>query len=464
MFHKEFYPTPVEVLDMMAIECSGKIVLEPHAGKGDIVKYLNSHGALAVACCEINPDLRSISGKYGDMIGEDFLKITAEDISHVDMIVMNPPFSNADEHILHAWEIAPEGCEIISLCNWETVENGFSIRRNRLVSKVHDHGIKQCLGSVFDTAERKTGVDIGLIKLYKPVVNDHTKYEGFFMEEEPEEECADGIMSYNEIRATVNRYVAAAKKFKEVENVMSELGALTSPLGVSAPGMTLSYNDHLTSSEQYLKWLQKGAWDHLFSKMNLKKFVTSKVMEDINKFVETQHNVPFTMRNVYHMFDIIVGTRENTLNKALEEAIDNFTRYTHENRFHVEGWKTNSGHMLNRKFIVHYCVEKSWSGKMAFCHSGHVDKINDLAKVLCNITGTDYNKVGDIRDAYKDKDHRRVDLETNTWYDWGFFQFKVFKKGTMHVKFMNEDDWYLLNQKYGELKGFSLYESAKKAA
>ena len=30
---------------------------------------------------------------------------------------MNPPFSNADKHILHTYEIAPRGCKIIALCN-----------------------------------------------------------------------------------------------------------------------------------------------------------------------------------------------------------------------------------------------------------------------------------------------------------------------------------------------------------
>ena len=38
----------------------------------------------------------------------DFLTVKSEQISHIDFIVMNPPFSNADKHILHAYEIAPE--------------------------------------------------------------------------------------------------------------------------------------------------------------------------------------------------------------------------------------------------------------------------------------------------------------------------------------------------------------------
>ena len=49
-------------------------------------------------------------------------------------------------------------------------------------------------------------------------------------------------------------------------------------------------------------------------------------------------------------------------------------------------------------------------------------------------------------------------LLTNRWYSWSFFEIKVFKKGTMHLKFQNKEDWYILNKAYGKLKGFTLPE------
>jgi hypothetical protein len=80
-------------------------------------------------------------------------------------------------------------------------------------------------------------------------------------------------------------------------------------------------------------------------------------------------------------------------------------------------------------------------------------KINDLTKVLCNLTGTNYNTIGDV---YSFKQGEQI--VSNIWYDWGFFEIKAFKKGTMHLKFKNDKDWYLLNQAYGKLKGFTLKE------
>jgi hypothetical protein len=158
MFDKEFYPTPQSVIDMMGIDCYDRIVYEPHGGKGDIIKFCISQGASQVIASEKNDDLRKICSEYCHIIGSDFFDVDSTKISHVNLIVMNPPFSNAEDHILHAWEIAPEGCEIIALCNWETVYgNGhYGAKRRELNSTIQNHGNKECLGDCFSDSERKT--------------------------------------------------------------------------------------------------------------------------------------------------------------------------------------------------------------------------------------------------------------------------------------------------------------------
>lgn len=50
----DFYPTPKEVIEqmMMGENIVGKTVLEPSAGKGDIVDWLKESGAARVIACE----------------------------------------------------------------------------------------------------------------------------------------------------------------------------------------------------------------------------------------------------------------------------------------------------------------------------------------------------------------------------------------------------------------------------
>mgnify|MGYP000349605640 CR=1 FL=1 len=460
MFHEEFYPTPPEVIQLMQLDCKGKVILEPHAGKGNIVDFCIQNGAKEVLSIEINKDLQHIVKQKSSLIGEDFFMCKPEQISHINAIYMNPPFSNADKHILHAWEIAPDGCEIISLCNFYTIERSVG----RLKVLLRDYGITEYLGDCFTEAERKTGVDVGLIKLYKPNSKDNFEFEGFFMDEEEEEQQGIGIMGYNEVRALVNRYVYSMKAFDVMNEHITNLNNTTKDIGLSVMTLQVGYNERITSKEEFSKVLQKQSWNHIFNKMNMEKYVTSGVMKDINKFVETQVKVPFTMKNIYKMLEIIVGTRQQTFNRALEEAIDKFTAHTHENRFGVEGWKTNSGYMLNKKFIVDGVMEtQSYMGFKPRYDSHATRKIDDLVKVLCNITGNDYNTIGPIYHIGRPiKEGQSFDkIEPNTWYDWGFFEIKCFKKGTMHFKFKDLNDWYRLNKAYGELKGFTLSEQYK---
>lgn len=464
MFNSEFFPTPLDAIELMQLECNGKTILEPHAGKGDIVDYCFSNGAKEVLTFEINDDLQEIVRRKSTFIGSDFFECKPEQISHIQAIYMNPPFSNADKHILHAWLIAPEGCEIVSLCNYETIEK--ESRYGKLAKIIHNYGTSENIGDCFSTAERKTGIDIGLIRLFKPVVSKEFEFEGFFMEEDEQELQGEGIMQYNEVKALVNRYVGTMKMFDVMKEEIDSVNLMLKQIGMSSIDIEIGNEKRITTKEQFSKLIQKKSWNYIFHKMNMEKYVTSGVMHDINKFVETQEKVPFTMKNIYKMLQIIVGTREQTFNRALEEAIDNFTRHTHENRFGIEGWKTNAGYMLNKKFICEGIIDSSYNSFSVRYDSYSSRKIDDLVKVLCNITATNYSDIGALyRFNYGSNNYDiTFPLESNKWYEWGFFEVKFFKKGTMHVKFKNENDWYMINKAYGELKGFSLPETYKKPA
>lgn len=115
IFNNDFYPTPVEIIEKMVdgIELHGKTILEPSAGKGDIVDYLKSFNANVIAC-EKSPELREILKNKCPIIENDFLQLKAEQISHIQAIIMNPPFSADERHIIHAWSIAPDGCRIVA--------------------------------------------------------------------------------------------------------------------------------------------------------------------------------------------------------------------------------------------------------------------------------------------------------------------------------------------------------------
>jgi hypothetical protein len=130
---------------------------------------------------------------------------------------------------------------------------------------------------------------------------------------------------------------------------------------------------------EFKKELQKSAWRSVFKKLNISKFVTQSVMADINKFVEQQENVPFTIKNIYKMFEVIVGTRHSRMEKVIVEAFENITKYYDDNRFQLEGWKTNSEYMVNRKFIIPYLIGIAYGGgiEINYRYSDFMDDIHN---------------------------------------------------------------------------------------
>ena len=451
MFNRDFYPTPENVIvEMLKVsDVADKIILEPSAGTGNIVDYLNKMGAKEVLTCEINDKLRSSLAGKSQIIGTDFLELKAEDISHIDMIVMNPPFSTIRQHILHAWDIAPGGCEIVSLANSNIVEShyGDDKDKQRIIEMIENNGSTEYLGNVFSNAERQTNVSVSVIRLYKPKTNE-IEFEDYFTDEEDDPEyAAYGLMPYNFVRDCVNRYVEAVKQFDSVMEVSNNINSLLDGIGAKSIHFgAKGQNSETITRERFKKQIQKDAWRWLFRKFNIEKFITSKVMADINSFVELQQNIPFTMKNIYKMVEIIIMNRNNFFNQALCEAFDAICSFSSENSTAGEKWKTNSNYMVNKKFIVPWGCRVTWGGSVDF---NKTDTMRDITKALCNLMGRNVDEIEDLGAL-----ERRMWF--GTWYEWGFFRIKCFKKGTVHFEFLDEDVWYKFNQTVAKLRGWSL--------
>jgi hypothetical protein len=498
MFNPDFYPTPINIIEKMMedIQLNEAVILEPSAGSGNIVDYALSHGAKVIAC-EIEPKLRTMLNC--NLIADDFLTVQSTQVSHITHIIMNPPFSEDAKHILHAWEIAPDGCEIRALCNWETVANPFSRSRKILKTTVEQYGKIAYLGSCFATAERKTDVEVALIRLCKPAKQE-SEWTGFFMEEE-EEEQMEGLQQYNFVRDVVSRYIGAVQIFDKQLEAAIKMNELTSQFYNSKIALSMTSKDAKVTREEYKKDLQKSAWNYVLKKMNMEKYITKSLRDDINKFVEQQHKVPFTMQNIYAMIQMIIGTQKSRMDKALEEVFDRVTRHYAENRFAVEGWKTNSHYLINQKFILDGLTEVGWHGELSVRYGGYnLEIIEDLLKALCYLTARDFGQTITLAERcrnshmlerngkiicdtsvkhrgypinFADKTKREEYLamhpecnpvpavEWGQWFDWEFFEVRAYKKGTMHFKFKDEKVWGKFNQEVARIKRYPLFEPKK---
>ncbi|MXV39359.1 DUF4942 domain-containing protein [Flavobacteriaceae bacterium Ap0902] len=451
IFNRDVYPTPEHVLDMMELDIAGKKILDPHAGTGNILDYAFKLGADKIYYSEINESLAKSCENKGEQIGFDFLEI--KEIPSVDLIIMNPPFTKWKDHIKHAWELAPEGCEIVSLCNSESLKIT-SFGRNEIGGLVENYGFSRELGKVFKDAERITDTPIALIKLYKPITTESINFDDYFDNvDDLDFVHSEGIVKYSEIDAIVNSYKALLRKADETFKQCAELKEIGDILGLELkPSVSIAFNENATSKDEFIRQSQKKMWSIVFEKLNVEKYLTSGVIKDLHKWIDEKSRTPFTKRNIFKMIEVIIGTKDQTFQRALVETVDEFTRYTHENRWNVEGWKTNAGHLLNQKFIISNMFEVSWNSDkiLRFDHHRRLGELNDLIKVICNLTGKDFNKI--------EKFQYLQNIQRGKWYDSEFFEYKGFKKGTMHLKFKEKEVWAKVNKAYAEAKGAVLPE------
>jgi predicted RNA methylase len=276
MFGKDFYPTPDNVIEVMMAntDVTNKVILEPSAGKGNIVDFLQRNNAKEVLACEINYDLQQIVASKCQVLEADFFQLKAEQISHINLVVMNPPFSADEKHILHAWEIAPGGCEIIALCNSETLNNQWNRNRAILRELIEANGSSESLYDCFTKAERETGVNVSLVRLYKPQTGE-MEFDGYFDMQEEDERQENGIMTYNSIQEVVSRYVGAVKMFDDVINASNTINGLIAPisdgLGIHFGAYTGDHGNryNVINRDVFKKALQKSAWRSVFGKFNM---------------------------------------------------------------------------------------------------------------------------------------------------------------------------------------------------
>ena len=486
----DFYPTPTHVIEkmMMSEDFIGKTVLEPSAGSGNIVKWLKQNGAREVIACENDPHCRKLLAGQCSLIADDFLTVTPDMVSHVDYIVMNPPFSRGADHILHAWEIAPAGCTVIALCNSSNLRNEYyNTKHLKLSETVQLNGSSEDLGSVFDNAERRTNVRVSLVKLYKQGSGE-SEFDGYFFSAVDEDAASEkeGLVSYNFVRDIVGRYVQAVKLFdgamqaakaineaadffdyttvtdektgeqKQVKNTYGSLPVTFGAILCKSDDDVRGDNGTKITHEQYKKYLQKHYWRIIFKKLNMERYATKQLRENINKFVEQQTNVPFTMGNIYRVLDIVVQTNGQRMLNALVEAFDTICSLSAENSTARETWKTNANYMVNKRFICDWITTlSSWGGKMEVrewsSYNDNATKINDVCKALCYMTGRNWEEIGTLGEYV-----RKNEPEWGKWFEWGFFRCRGYKKGTMHFEFLDEDVWFKFNYTVAQRKGWNL--------
>jgi len=475
-YANEFYPTPAKVIDRMlsGIELNKiSTILEPSAGKGNIVsaliakyeaqRYLHSRREIDIDVVEIDPDLRHILKGHGyRVIHDDFL--TLQTHKNYDLIIMNPPFSAGDKHLLKALDMQRNGGKVICLLNAETLRNPYSNIRKDLVRRLKECGAEiEYIDGAFVDAERKTGVEVALVKVDIPradyesvILQGLRRDEGYKCENQETRTLAPGdfferiIAQYNlEIRAGI----ALIREYLAMEPLIRESFKKNSCGGsILRLYVAESKVNGISMINEFIEKVRYKYWEALFLSEEFSSMLTTKMRDQYIDRIRELKEYDFSYFNIWQIREEM---SRNVL-KGVEETIvalfDEFSHKWHwvdetsKNIHYYNGWKTNKAWYINKKVIIPLNAWASWSGRLQYDYQV-VQKLMDIEKVFDYLDGglTDHVDLKEtLKQAEANGQTRKIPLK--------YFTVTFYKKGTCHIEFTNLE----------LLKKFNLFGSQQK--
>ena len=431
-------------------------------------------GRKALHAYELNHDLQEIVKSKGAQVhGSDFLRATF--FTPVEYVVMNPPFSNGIDHLLHVWNTV-DATAIVCLLNATNYYEPINSKREQLVRLVERFGEAERLGSVFSDSERHTNVDVVMITLIKPevksVLNLQDDFEKIDFKVDLSEDNSQ-IIAADKIGRMEAYFKAYREALKVKKKLDSEILSIAKSLGFERDLPIVDID-----IEAELKKRNAELWSQLLRDTDYKSLMSSSVYDEFMKKFATQKEYMFSRENASNLVEALVANAERFYLESLVECFDRIAWRSTKNRqelvdggktskgsgFGKQGWRTNdaflnlndSPHIIKRKFVYPFPEDSLWGGpKIEYYSQYSFFNVNDLDRVLCRLAGLKMDQIRTIYDSYADCRKRK---EGNKFQST-FFDCVWYKKGTIHFTFRDERLYQWFVCKAAEHKGYPLNEA-----
>lgn len=457
MFHRHFYPSPISVVERMIADTklyrSGRSVLDPSGGKGDILdyvlqrrldaKYVNQYNRDSYAkemlkglyTIEINKDLQKIlQGKGYTLLDGNFLTYIPE--IKFDLILMNPPFDNAEDHWLKAYDIS-DGAEVVCVYPTQRLLSPRNTKQEFIVDTIHrfNFGVED-LGAMFKDAERQTDIEVSLIRIPP---RERKKLFDFEGSTSGEKLYTFDDMKNNQV-APASVFESLVSRYNRVKQIVSEMHKLQAEAEFYTKEVTQhSISELWKSSSSYddlIFSIRSEFWSHLFDKTKIASIVTSKVRDDLMADREKFQRMAYTTENLNALAEKLILGYGDIMQSCIDSAFDTMTAFHKDNVQPSERWKHNDAWEVRPLIIVPFGLD-TWKYNLDYPHLNYtkMGKVTDIEKALCHMSNKKYEDISENTVYYKILKNK---LNFGEWYDSEFFTFKCFKKGTVHLKFKDD--------------------------
>lgn len=457
-----FYPTPPKLITKMLGGIDFTLVssvLEPSAGKGDLADAVKQRIASVqrwsqrdtppdIDTIEANPDLQHVlKGKGYRVIFDNFL--TFSTFKNYDLIVMNPPFADGDKHLAKALELQARGGGIVCLLNAETLRNPRTYGRQELAKALDRYGAEIVyLSGEFEQAERKTDVEVALVKVFVPQIERDSVILDSLQRGPTVQELNAECHAVN-----VNEYISAVvRTFEEEVRVGLQLirdYKSIKPLILNSlckeyasPILNLTIGDRDAPSEnEFLRLTRMKYWENLFMNPRFTSKFTSNLLDQCREDVTRLQDYDF---NEYNIEAIRLELTQKMIKATDDTILALFDKLSHEhhwcpetskNRHYFDGWATNKAWKINKKVILPLSLYGYLVQDLSFYSHRNVEAIVDLDKTLRYLAG---ERSGESKSVEEILEQAKGERQTKN-IEFEFFTLTAYKKGTVHISFTDDD-------------------------
>lgn len=466
----DFYPTPSAIAGRLFTGVRWNIVktvLEPSAGKGDLVRHAMKrnrreyyHGnyynreALDFDCIEVDQNLRAIlSGNGLRVIHDNFLTFMTR--KKYDLIIMNPPFSEGDLHLLHALELCETGGQIACILNAETLRNPCNKSRQLLIKKLRE--VKASINYIadaFSRAERRARVDIAIINIDIPYTfADETIWEGMKKahEERFTTEQKNELAPSDNVERLIREHDLMCEAGIQLMRTFSGIAPHIDFIKLEIGDYTLRDDGINASVNRYLRSVRGKYWQQLFDLPALKNRMTSQMQQQYSELITEMRDYEFSRFNIQQVIERIMSQLvtgvEDAIMKCFEKLSDEHSynkNVQNDNIHYYNGWATNKAHYVNMKVIIptYGCFARGYrSDKYGRFKDtlegldvrGCFGVLDDLEKAL-NYLDNGETASTDLFSALKVAADQGRSSKISCKYFWVTF----YKKGTCHITFKDK--------------------------
>ena len=391
----------------------------------------------------LEPEHKLLKTIDAHVVHDDFL--TMDTRKQYDLILMNPPFANGDEHLLKALEMQRRhGGEVRCILNAETILNPYTNRRKVLRQQLADLDADvQVIEDGFTSAERQTDVTVAIIKVSLPVVEYESSFfrrmqEAARLDEFEVEDVTDLAVTdllgriVTEFNVEVDAGLALLHEYLGLRRHIG--GTISMLIGDQGRYSDLSQND-------YVELVRRKFWQKLFDNPKFTAKLTSNLRDKYRNMVDKMGAYDFSLFNIQQVMAEMNAEMSQGVQDTIVALFDRMTsQHTYypeciKNIHYFNGWKTNKAHKINSKVIlpVHGLTADSyWSSNTINIREAEAT-ISDIEKVFDYLDGNLTAEVdlhGVLERANEAKQTKNIRCK--------FFDVTLYKKGTMHIKFHDQ--------------------------